>query len=87
MRSELVSVLITVFNRERYLTAAVDSVLAQTMQDFEVIIVDDGSTDGSWRSRRIMQRVKNEFDFFAMSGILAITQTAIAQLLWLQGNT
>jgi glycosyltransferase involved in cell wall biosynthesis len=43
----LVSVLITVFNRERYLAAAVDSVLAQTMQDFEIIIVDDCSTDGS----------------------------------------
>jgi glycosyltransferase involved in cell wall biosynthesis len=40
-------VLITVFNRERYLAAAVDSVLVQTMQDFEVIIVDDVSTDSS----------------------------------------
>jgi glycosyltransferase involved in cell wall biosynthesis len=47
MRSPLVSVLITVFNRERYLEAAVDSVLSQTMQDFEIIIVDDVSTDGS----------------------------------------
>src|ERR1700683_2785622 len=47
MTSPLVSVLITVYNRERYLAAAVDSVLAQTMQDFEVIIVDDLSTDRS----------------------------------------
>ncbi|HEY3854624.1 MAG TPA: glycosyltransferase family 2 protein [Verrucomicrobiae bacterium] len=43
----LVSVLITVFNRERYLAAAVDSVLSQTMQDFEIIIVDDCSSDAS----------------------------------------
>lgn len=47
MTTPLVSVLITVFNRERYLAAAVESVLTQTMQDFEIIIVDDASTDGS----------------------------------------
>jgi len=47
LKSPLVSALITVYNRDRYLAAAVDGVLAQTMQDFEVIIVDDGSTDGS----------------------------------------
>jgi glycosyltransferase involved in cell wall biosynthesis len=47
MTAPLVSVLMTVYNRERYFAAAVESVLAQTMQDFEVIIVDDLSTDGS----------------------------------------
>jgi glycosyltransferase involved in cell wall biosynthesis len=47
LNTPLVSVLITVFNRERYLAAAVESVLTQTMQDFEIIIVDDASTDGS----------------------------------------
>jgi glycosyltransferase involved in cell wall biosynthesis len=47
MNAPLVTVLMTVFNRERYIAAAVDSVLAQTTQDFEVIIVDDASTDGS----------------------------------------
>jgi glycosyltransferase involved in cell wall biosynthesis len=47
MTIPLVSVLMTVFNRERYLAAAVDSVLEQTMQDFEVIMVDDASTDSS----------------------------------------
>jgi glycosyltransferase involved in cell wall biosynthesis len=47
MTTPLVSILMTVFNRERYVAAAVDSVLAQTMQDFELIIVDDVSTDGS----------------------------------------
>jgi glycosyltransferase involved in cell wall biosynthesis len=47
VHSPLVSVLITVFNRERYLAAAVDGVLAQTMRDFELIIVDDASTDRS----------------------------------------
>lgn len=43
--SPRVSVVMTTFNAERYLAAAVDSILAQTMKDFEFIIVDDGSTD------------------------------------------
>jgi glycosyltransferase involved in cell wall biosynthesis len=36
-----------VYNAERFLTEAVDSVLAQTFGDFELILIDDGSTDGS----------------------------------------
>jgi len=54
--SPLVSVLITVFNRERYLGAAIESVLAQTCGEFELIIVDDGSTDGSLAVARPYER-------------------------------
>jgi glycosyltransferase involved in cell wall biosynthesis len=42
-----VSVVIPVYNAERYLREALESVLAQTLGDIEVICVDDGSTDGS----------------------------------------
>lgn len=42
-----VSVVIPVYNGERFLREALDSVFAQTFQDFEVICVDDGSTDKS----------------------------------------
>lgn len=42
-----VSVLMTMFNAGAYLRPAIASVLAQSYKDFELIIVDDGSTDGS----------------------------------------
>ena len=43
----LVSVIMPVFNREKYVDAAIESILAQTFADFELLIVDDASQDGS----------------------------------------
>lgn len=43
----MISVIVPVYNIERYIEACVESVLAQKYQDFQLILVDDGSTDAS----------------------------------------
>jgi glycosyltransferase involved in cell wall biosynthesis len=52
MSSPRVSIIVTSFNYGRFLAAAIESCLAQTYPDTEVIVVDDGSTDDS---RRIIE--------------------------------
>lgn len=42
-----ISIIIPVYNAEQYLTECLDSILGQSFSDYEVIMVDDGSTDGS----------------------------------------
>jgi glycosyltransferase involved in cell wall biosynthesis len=43
-----VSVVIPVFNGTNFLAEAIESVLSQTYTDYELLIIDDGSTDGTW---------------------------------------
>src|ERR1051326_9037935 len=47
MASPHVTVLMSVFNGEDFLAEAVESILAQTFRDFEFLIIDDGSSDGT----------------------------------------
>lgn len=42
-----ISVIVPTFNTEKYLRCCVDSILAQTFTDYELLLIDDGSTDGS----------------------------------------
>lgn len=59
-----VSILLTCYNHIRYLPAAFDGVLSQTFKDYEIIAIDDGSTDGTreWLAERHepIKRVFNE---------------------------
>lgn len=56
-RRPKVSIILPTFNRERFIGAAIESVLQQTFEDFELIIVDDGSTD---RTPKIVSQYRSE---------------------------
>jgi len=54
-----VSVIVPVYNAERYIAACLDSLMKQTLRQCEIIVVDDGSTDGS---RSIVEQFQLEDD-------------------------
>lgn len=56
-RKETVSVIMPVYNSVEYLAQAIDSVLAQTFEDFELILINDGSTDNSLQICEKYQKV------------------------------
>lgn len=58
-----ISIIIPTYNVEKYLRECLDSILAQTFQDFEIICVDDGSTD---RTLDILQEYKRKDDRFVI---------------------
>ena len=55
MKQPKISVIIPVYNAQAYLRECLDSVVNQTMEDIEIICVDDGSTDASARLLRSFQ--------------------------------
>jgi len=59
-----VSVIIPVFNHEKYIAECVESVLGQTYRDFEVVVVDDGSTD---RTPEILKRYGDRIRYIRQS--------------------
>lgn len=56
MVSPTISVIMPCYNAERHIASGLSSALAQTYRDLEILVVDDGSTDGS---RRVVEGVKD----------------------------
>lgn len=52
---DLVSIITPMFNAEQYVASAVESVMMQSWTDWELLIVDDCSTDGSWDLARSLE--------------------------------
>lgn len=76
-----VSVIIPVFNQEKFIAEAIQSVLDQTFQDFEIVIMNDGSADNTAEeiSRFSDQRIK-VFNFEKNRGISNALNNCIANL-------
>ena len=53
------SIIVPVYNVENYLEECLDSILAQTFTDYELILVDDGSID---KSRSICEQYKEKYN-------------------------
>ena len=74
-----VSVLVPCYNLGAFLDEAIDSVLAQTFQDFEIVIVDDGSTDPATRALLADYRKPNTRVIrIERAGVSVARNTAIA---------
>ncbi|MHB8233645.1 MAG: glycosyltransferase family 2 protein, partial [Solirubrobacteraceae bacterium] len=90
-----VSVIMAVYNEERFLAEAVESVLAQSFADFELIITDDGSTDATpalaeaFAERdpqrvRVIRGERNQGKPFALNRALAVRRGEL--VAWLDGD-
>ena len=72
----LVSVLITAYNAENYLAEAIDSAFGQTYGNVEVVVVDDGSDDGTWSVVRRYPRARSRHQ--TRAGIGAARNVAVS---------
>lgn len=67
MKKDIVSVIVPIYNAENYLNKSINSILKQTYYELEIILVNDGSTDNSWKICQEFQKKDKR--------IIAINQT------------
>ena len=59
-KDPLVSIIVPSYNHERYITQCIESIFSQTYKNFELIVIDDGSTD---KSRTILSELQSKHQF------------------------
>jgi len=57
MKRPLVSVVMPAYNAEKYIAEAIKSILAQSFKNFELLIVDDSSTDDTWKVAKLYEAI------------------------------
>ena len=79
-RTPRITVVLPVYNGAKYITEAIRSVLAQTFRDFELVVIDDGSTD---RTAQILKNFRDTrlrvIRFAENQGLVAALNTGIRQ--------
>ncbi|MBF2067089.1 MAG: glycosyltransferase [Calothrix sp. C42_A2020_038] len=91
--SSKISIIIATYNQKKYLKEAIKSVLSQTYRDFELLIWDDGSTDGSieiakelTRNDKRVRVVEAPHQGVAMSRVAALAQTTGEYIGWVDSD-
>ncbi|MGB0949679.1 MAG: glycosyltransferase family 2 protein, partial [Marinirhabdus sp.] len=74
-----IAIVISVYNKERFLRATLQGIFAQTFQDFEVICIDDGSTDGSAKIIKSIEDKRITYFFQQNQGASAARNAGIAR--------
>lgn len=85
-KKPLVSIVLPVYNAEKYLAEAIDSVLKQTYRKWELIIVDDGSTDSSAQIAQKFAKRSKRIHFFQNKTNRGVAFTANKAIKKAQGQ-
>ena len=62
-----VSIVVPVFNTEKYLEKCINSIISQTLKNIEIIIIDDGSTDNSLKIAQSLEKIDNRIKVYHKS--------------------
>ncbi|MDR2729211.1 MAG: glycosyltransferase, partial [Chitinispirillales bacterium] len=68
MKNSFFSLIVTVYNLEEYLSACLDSILAQTFNDYEILLVNNNSSDNSGKICEYYAKRDNRIRYFALDG-------------------
>lgn len=90
MSATFISVILPVLNAEKFISAAIHSILSQTSCAFELLVVDNGSTDGTWnkiqlhaqkdKRIRILQEPRRGIAYALNTGLIEAKGTYIARM-------